>query len=211
MLIAVGAVALAGCRAGLDDFADRDRSWAPLPEEMAMPAAAPDDPAAYRGVRSRIVEWVSARRDGSLFCREGRPVGSCPPSVESGGKAVPWLSSVPVEHPNGSSPFGFQVVNDGRRWMVWFFRSVEPSNSMLVSPSELGERVPLLRHPLVAVLDVHVLREGWRSAEGRWGWERGCGPDGYNVIIEGDDGWRLNRSTGRIGRIDPDDADCPDD
>jgi hypothetical protein len=36
--------------------------------------------------------------------------------------------------------------------------------------------------------------------------ERGCGPDGDVVIIEGDVGWRLNRSTGRIEPTDPDDA-----
>jgi hypothetical protein len=30
------------------------------------------------------------------------------------------------------------------------------------------------------------------------------------VIIDGDNGWRLNQSTGRIEPIDPDDAACPD-
>jgi len=36
----------------------------------------------------------------------------------------------------------------------------------------------------------------------------GCGPD--PVFIVGDDGWRLNRTTGRIESIDPDDAECRD-
>ena len=184
-----------------------------------MPAAAPDDPAAYRGVRTRMVEWLSALRDGRNFCLDGRPLDSCGPTVESGGKTVPWLRIVPVQHPSDLDPFGFQVVDDGRRPMVWFFRSLEPPafgsdwqlGTFPVPPSGQPETMLLPRHPLVAVLDVHVLREGWRTADGRRGWERGCDPDGYNVIIEGDDGWLLDRSTGRMVRIDPDDAECPDD
>jgi hypothetical protein len=63
--------------------------------------------------------------------------------------------------------------------------------------------------PLVAVLDVHVRPEEWRSAESRSRRERGCVPDGDIVIIEGDDGWRFDRGTGRIIWIDPEDAECP--
>jgi hypothetical protein len=58
----------------------------------------------------------------------------------------------------------------------------------------------------MAVLDVLVLHDGPPEL-GRF--RQGCGPDA--VIIVGDNGWRFNRSTGRIGPIDPDDAECPDD
>jgi hypothetical protein len=181
ILVAAGAAGFAASWTGLDVSlarvttaalsTDRSHSWAPVPEEVAMPAAAPDDPMAYRGSRFRMVNGVSGQ------------------SVEPGGKAVPWLRS----NPSGYS--SANVVYDGRRWMVWFFRLAEPK--------------PLPPGPLMAVLDVLVLPEGWRSAEGRWG-ERGCGPDGDVVIIEGDVGWRLNRSAGRVETIDPDDARCYD-
>jgi hypothetical protein len=36
----------------------------------------------------------------------------------------------------------------------------------------------------------------------------GCGPD--PVFSVGDDGWRLNRTTGRIEPVDPDNFECKD-
>ena len=120
--------------------------------------------------------------------------------VESGGKAVPWLRSTSSGYTSAwGGIVGDVVVYDGRRWMVWFFRV-----------AERAPFPPFPRGPMVAVLDVLVLREGSRSAEGRWGFETGCAPDGDKVIIEDDDGWRLNGRTGRIEPTDPDDAVCED-
>ena len=145
-----------------------------------MPASAPDNPAAYRGSRFRMVNGVSGL------------------SVESGGTAVPWLRPTRSGYRSvEGGVVGNVAVNDGRRSMVWFFR--------------LAERAPFPpypRGPMVAVLDVLVLRSG--SAEGGQGFGTGCGPGGDTVIIDGDDGWRLNGRTGRIEPTDPDDAVCED-
>jgi hypothetical protein len=135
-----------------------------------MPLAAPDDPAAYRGVRFEMNAF--------------RPVW---PSVEAGGRAVPWLRMVPAGY---TSAGGDLQVFDGRRWMVWFFRLLE---NPAVSP-----------YPPMAVLDVLVL-PGEPREDARPPISRGCGPDGDVVIVLGEDGWRLNDSTGRIGPFDPDD------
>ena len=66
-------------------------------------------------------------------------------SVESGGTAVPWLRSTSSGYSSAwGGIVGDQVVYDGRRWMVWFFR--------------LADRAPFSRGPMLAVLDVLVLR-----------------------------------------------------
>jgi hypothetical protein len=215
MLAAVGAAALAGCGEGPDRFADQ-RSWAPVPDQVRMPEAAPDDPAAYRGVRFRIIEWMGAGPGGGpTVCRDGRPLGSCPPSVEAGGRDVPWLRVVPAGYssalagPDGPY-FGETSVFDGRRWMVWFFRLLEAPTP---TPDPFIGASP---YPPIAVLDVLVQPGELREGALRWG----CGPafrtswgpfTRDSVIIVGDDGWLLNRGTGRIEPTDPDDADCPDD
>jgi hypothetical protein len=59
----------------------------------------------------------------------------------------------------------------------------------------------------MAVLDVLAVNDGPPEL-GRFAW--GCGPGGDEVIIIGDNGWRLNRSTGRTEPIDPDKAECTD-
>jgi hypothetical protein len=109
------------------------------------------------------------------------------PSVEAGGQAVPWLRTVPAGY---TSAGGDLQVFDGRRWMVWFFRLLKDP---AVSP-----------YPPMAVLDVLVL-PGAPGEDARPPISRGCGPDGDMVIVLGDDGWRLNDSTGRIGPFDLDD------
>ena len=81
-----------------------------------MPAAAPDDPAAYRGVRFRI----------------GRGPGGMP-QVEAAGRALPWMRtsmgpSYGSATQDGNGPlFGYQQMADGRRRMVWFFRFLGPA------------------------------------------------------------------------------------
>ncbi len=177
-----------------------------MPDEVAMPTAAPDDPLAYRGVRLQVIEWTGAAGPGGgpVVCRDGRPVGSCPPSVETGGREVPWLRVVPGGYTLAGGPdvyFGSAYAFDGRRWMEWFFRLLE-------APSPTPD--PFLRvspYPPMAVLD--VLELAGEPREGSW--RPGCGPKGDQVMIIGDEGWRLNRSTGRFTPIDPDDADCGDD
>ena len=154
-----------------------------------MPAAAPDDPAAYRGVRFRMVYG---------------PGGA---SVEAGGGAVRWLRGLSGGYyivPSGAAHFGEQQVEDGRRRMLWFIRVAEPPVS---APPPPPSAEPAGQPPsaVMAVLDVLVLPDGPPGS----GFEWGCGPD--QVIIVGDDGWRLNRTTGRIEPTDPDDAGCPED
>ena len=147
-----------------------------------MPAAPPNDPMAYRGVRFRRVDLY----DGA--------------SVDSAGQVVPWLSASSGEMSgvDVGMHFGDYLVLDGRRRMKWFVRQVDP-------PWRPIETNP---GPLVAVLDVLVLpdapaepRRGWEEA-----WRGGCGPDGDEAIIIGDHSWRLNRSTGRFEPTAPDDA-----
>ena len=215
MLIALG-VATAACGMGA-------RSWAPLPEEVPMPAAAPDDPAAYRGVRFRTVHEEGSR------------------SVESDGQEVPWLSMPPSNWENAAEPgapfFGYQQVLDGRqRRMVWFYRLLEPPVTLSPlapsatptpptrpapgpgesaraaalkappppDPPQPVQPVATLANPEGAVLDVLILSN--EPGSGRY--ETGCGPD--PVIIDGDKGWRLNRTSGRIEPVDPADFACPD-
>src|SRR5688500_17338651 len=106
MLLAVAIAAMAACGAESRSWAPLpEEAWAPLPAETAMPAAAPDDPAAYRGVRSRMVSWLSNLRGGGNFSLDGRPLDNCGPTVESGGKTVPWLRSGGIEHPSDVDPF----------------------------------------------------------------------------------------------------------
>ena len=154
-----------------------------------MPPSAPDDPAAYRGVR--FTTWF-----GKV----------APFPVIAGGRTVPWLESSadqygPVantdEFPDGPW-FGRNEVWDGRRRMLWFFRLVEPLPTPPIHPSSHppgGER---------AVLDVLTLPQDPAS---NFEWAN-CGPD--PVIIVDDDGWRLNRTSGLIEPTDPDDAACPE-
>lgn len=189
MLVAVSTATLAGCGNGPRSFSDQDRSWALAPPEVPMPPAAPDDPSAYRGVRFRTV-----------FNRAGGD------SVETVGRVVPWLRAFSGSYTtadSGRAFFGDQQVYDGRRHMMWFVRLVEPPAT---APPPLSTEAGPPPGPQMAVLDVLVLHDGPPEL-GRF--RQGCGPD--TVIIVGDNGWRLNRSTGRIGPIDPDDADCPDD
>jgi hypothetical protein len=196
ILIVVGAAGFAASWAGMDVSLSRattaalsstghNRSWAPLPEEVPMPAAAPDDPAAYRGVRFEIDE-VRGRW----------------PSAKVGGRAVPWLRVIPAGYSAADVYgvyFGDVQVFDGRRWMVWFNRLVE---SPAVTPDPSVGASP---YPPMAVLDVVVLPGESREEAGPR-ISRACGPDGDDVIILGDDGWRLNRRTGRIGPFDLDDV-----
>lgn len=178
--LALCAATLAGCGEQQDD-SDRWRRagpWAEPPAEKAMPAAAPDDPATYRGVRFRI----GRHPDGM-------------PRVEAAGRPVPWMRtsmgpSYGNATQNGTGPlFGYRQMADGRRRMVWFFRFLGPA---LVSEHE------------GAVLDVLVL-----PGELEWGLRTGCAFD--PVIIDGDDGWRLNQTTGRVEMVDPEKASCPKD
>lgn len=68
----------------------------------------------------------------------------------------------------------------------------------------LGSAVgtPLLPEPERAIVDAVVLSGGPEC-----GSERGCALDG--VILDGDDGWRLNETTGRFEPVDPDKVCCP--
>jgi hypothetical protein len=158
-----------------------------------MPAAAPDDPTVYRGVRFRMV------------------YGPGPASVEAGGGAVRWLRGFGGGYysvPDGRAHFGEQQVDDGRRRMMWFIRVAEPPAPAPLPPPvppPPGEPAGQPPSAVMAVLDVLVLPDGPPGS----GFEWGCGPD--QVVIVGDDGWRLNRSSGSIEPTDPDDADCPDD
>ena len=192
MLIAVVVALASAC--GLEAegrFAGQLRRtgpWAESPDEVPLPAAAPDDPATYRGLRFRMTH------DTGL------------PYVESGGRPVPWLHSPGGGYHSASlgpdGPFfGRQEVFDGRRRMLWFFRLVEPPISPPPPPHRIepGDVPP---EPLLAVLDVLVL-----PGEPNSGYQMGCGVD--EVVIDGDAGWRLNRTTGRIEPADPADAVCP--
>jgi hypothetical protein len=201
MLVALGTGLLAAGLSVFDGFAapaESNRSWAAVPGEVPMPAASPDDPRAYRGARFRAVDDLHR-----------------PSVVESGAQEVPWLevwtrsfggcmgSSMSDCSFGLDAPyFGSNRVIDGRREMIWFIRTVEPGISCC--PPQTQSVAPVAG-PLVAVLDVLVLPDV--KSEGAW--KRGCGPD--EVIIVGDNGWRLNRTTGRIEPVEPDDAVCPDD
>jgi hypothetical protein len=109
---------------------------------------------------------------------------------------APWLRGYPTSGSPGEGAngpwFGWQLMRDGRRLMLWFYRLVDPPTQP--TDSSAGS-VPSRR----AVLD-GVAVSGLIGV--------GCGPD--SVVIDGDDGWRLNRTTGRIEPIDPDDAACDD-
>jgi hypothetical protein len=112
----LGATALAGCGQGSQpDDSDRWKRagpWAEPPAEVVMPAAAPDDPGAYAGVRFRI----GSKPDGM-------------PQVEAVGQAVPYLqTSLGPSYGSAGGPlFGYQQMADGRRRMVWFFRFIGPA------------------------------------------------------------------------------------
>ncbi|MCA1843658.1 MAG: hypothetical protein LC792_10830 [Actinobacteria bacterium] len=209
-LVLVGAAGFAASWAGLDvslsrltpgvlphRSADRNRSWAPLPAEVPMPTAAPDDPAAYRGVRFRM---------------PGDYSGDSLPPMEASGQVVPWLRGYTgnLKVATDGSYFGDPLVLDGRRRMKWFVRLVE-------TPWQPADRTSA--GPLMAVLDVLVLPEPpplpplavRRPPLNDAGYYQGCLPDNDEALIVGDDGWRFNRSTGRIERIDRDDAVCPED
>lgn len=150
-----------------------------------MPGAAPDDPAAYRGVRYQM----------------DYPVGQFGGGAVNGVQGAPWLrgysaSGGPAGGVNGPW-FGWQVMRDGRRLMVWFFRFVEPP-TMPPPDSPAGSDPSPSRW---AVLDVVAL-----PGEPEGGLGIGCGPD--SVIMDGDNAWRLNRTTGRMEPVDPDDFVC---
>jgi hypothetical protein len=159
-----------------------------------MPAAAPDDPAAYRGVRYR----PGGQTPGVRCCEAGVP-------------EMPWLRVFPSSLSTAGRDglfFGYQQVADGRRRMVWFFRLVEPLTpppTATVPPLSGSSAEPpaAYREPLRAVLDVVAL-----PGEPEQGLGVGCAPD--PAFIVGKDGWRLNRTTSRAERIDPDDAECRD-
>ena len=230
VLLAVG-LAIAGCGTEPEGFAARSgtaRTWAPLPEEVPMPSAAPHDPKAYRGVCYRMVH---------------QPGG--PGSVEVDGRPAPWLQSSAWAYTTvgglDGPYFGEQQIFDGHRRMVWFFRLVEPPVPVYnpnpppqpplattappprpgstgpwatagspppppppPPPPEAVAAVPHPPDPPRAVLDVLVLPDGPPGS----GFEWGCGPD--PVVIVGDDGRRLNRTTGRIEPTNPDKPACPD-
>ena len=151
-----------------------------------MPTAAPDDPAAYRGVRFRIHEKYG---------------GDSSPTVEASGQVVPWLRGYPgnVKVATDGSYFGDPLVLDGRRQMRWFVRLVEP-------PWQPADRANAA--PLRAVLDVLVLPE---PRFNDLGYYQGCGPHNDLALVVGDGGWRFNRGTGRIEPMDRDDAICRED
>jgi hypothetical protein len=194
MLIAVGLASVACGMEAEGRFAGSLRTsgaWAEPPAEVPLPPAAPDDPAAYRGVRFRVTHDTG------------------PPYVDSGGRPVPWV------HPHGGGYtnagmraegpyFGHQHVFDGRRRMIWFIRLVEAPVSPPPPPEpiEPGQVPP---EPLQAVLDVLVL-PGQPSSS----YSMGCSRNGDEVVIDGDAAWRLNRSSGRIEPVDPADAACPE-
>jgi hypothetical protein len=191
-LVAMGGAALAACGTDSDRSATQpgERSWAPLPAEAPMPTAVPVDPATYRGVRYRPggqtpgVRCCEARVEGTSWLRV------FPSSaVDAGGTGGPY--------------FGYEQVADGRRRMVWFFRLVEPPPPLPVASRDPVAAPAPFREPVRAVLDVVAL-----PGEPEHGLGVGCGPD--PVFIVGDDGWQLNRTTGRIEPVDPDDAECED-
>jgi hypothetical protein len=118
MIVIVLAVqGLAGCEQSQADDSNRWRRsgpWAGTPAAVAMPAAAPDDPAAYRGVRFQI----GAKPDGM-------------PQVEAAGQVLRWIrTSMGPSYTSardGREPLlGYQQMDDGRRRMVWFFRFLGP-------------------------------------------------------------------------------------
>jgi hypothetical protein len=165
--------------------------WAEPLAEVPLPSAAPDDPAAYRGVRFRLAH------------------DKVPMSVESRGRPVPWLSPSGGGYTNAGMRadgpfFGHQHVFDGRRRMVWFIRLVETPFSPAPPPQQIAsDQLP--PEPLQAVLDVLVL-----PGEANSGYRMGCGGGGDEVVVDGDVAWRLNRTTGRIEPFDPADALCPE-
>lgn len=176
---ALAAMVLGGCGVEHDD-SDRWRRagpWADLPAETAMPVAAADDPAAYRGVRFRI-----GQKPGEM------------PHVEAAGKALPWMRTSigpgygSAAQEGGGPLFGYQQMADGRRRMVWFFRFVGPA---LGTSEHEG-----------AVLDVLVL-----PGEIESGFRSGCAFD--PVIIDGENAWRLNQTSGRFEAVSPNKVRCP--
>lgn len=99
-----------------------------------MPVAAPDDPAAYRGVTFRTLNDESARW-----------------WAESDGQEVPWLTMPPYRSwenagARGAPFFGYQYVLDGRRPMVWFYRLLEPP-PVIASPHAMTPTPPQLPVP----------------------------------------------------------------
>ena len=192
LLVAVGAAPLVACGTDSDGSAVQpvERSWAPLPAEVPMPAAVPDATAAYRGVRYR-----PGGQTPGVRCCEARAEGT------------PWLRVFPgsaVDAGGAGGPFfGYEQVADGRRRMVWFFRLAEPLSPLPVASSDPVPPPAPFREPVRAVLDVVAL-----AGEPEQGLGGGCGPD--PVVIVADDGWLLNRTTGRIEPVDPDDAGCKD-
>lgn len=150
-----------------------------------MPGVDLDDPAAYRGVRYQMAS--------------GTPYAAGQSGAETPVQGAPWLRGYPGSGSRGSASdgasgpwFGHQLMRDGHRLMLWFYRLVDPPTQ----PTDSAAGAAPSRR---AVLDV-VAVSGLIGV--------GCGAD--SVVIDGDNGWRLNRTTGRIEPIDPDDAACED-
>src|SRR5438477_345118 len=102
LMVVVGAAASAGCGAVPDAVKALSSPQAPAPPEVHLPASAPDDPGAYRGVR--ITPIVSGR-------------------LASNGRVVPWLevrsaTMANVGTTNDGPGFGRRHLFDGRRWML---------------------------------------------------------------------------------------------
>jgi hypothetical protein len=160
------------------------------PRAVAMPASAPEDPAAYRGVRltptgpgqlianGHVVAWLSAH-DGAM--RSGGVGGDINPS------------------------FGYRRVSDGRREMLW---SVRTTGRLLPPPGSPSDPSPEPMAREEAVLDVAVLRA---PAPGS-GFRENCGAS--VALLEGDRGrpvavWNLDFPQGRIRTVDPQHLTCP--
>jgi hypothetical protein len=180
-LLVVLAGAAAGCTDSSGPLGGAGR-LAPAPPAAVMPASAPDDPLAYRGIR---------------FTRTARG------GLSVDGRVVPWLrmASGSVSSLGDGPGFGQGQVFDGRRWMLWLIRTIGPLDAPPPPAQPPAgppvDRLTQPRGPEEAVLDVAVLPAD-PATEGSAG---DCGAD-VVFVAPGSRrplaAWNLDNSAGRI-------------
>lgn len=159
--------------------------WAAPPPPADFPAAAPDDPSAYRGLRVRL--------------------GFGPAGSVAGGAPRPWLvfagGSLTGADPAAGGPFyGTQTVSDGRREMYWFTRVDDmPENTAAASFD--------VEHVVLDVLVRPDAPTGTRLVEG-------CAGEGTVTLAERDGSdvlaaWQFDRRAGRVVELEPHGIRCP--
>jgi hypothetical protein len=160
------------------------------PPTGALPSSAPDDPAAYRGVR------LTPTGQGQLMV-DGHVVAWL--AVHDGGMRSAGVGG------DINPSFGYRRVSDGRRDMLW---SVRTTGRFLPPPATPSHPGPETMAREEAVLDVTVLRASASAS----GFRENCGAS--VALLHGERGrpvaaWNLDFPRGRITAVPTQHLTCP--